>query len=371
MHARVRRRVAMVLHRDESLIKELLARFHSALLYDLRHGAHRFSPHLAAALCAIPATPPGTIACIDVDQPVVTRALRSMFPTDSNFGALPFESIDIVAPLVAKRAILVQAGWLMAPLRLLRPYVLAGRTVQTLRQATKGWLAAAAAATPGNGANQPKLRELGLEMKRLFRASMLADVCVKATNAMFTSSARTATASANLKPPRCAREYMLRAERGDTDAKLVFQARWGMLRLLRGLGCSRFEVERAFLSAKGLVAWYPDPRQREAEARQRKIELTNVFRKPLDGRHVACQTLARYGCCPFQGNVGACCASESGSAADATGVWSPMQVAKLGRAHVQVAVEPTQTEAPALHDNMYIVPELPVRVNYASLTVLQ
>ena len=342
------------------LLTELLDRFHSALLYDLRHGAHRFSPHLKGVVPTIPAAPPGTIAAITPERPMVTLVLRAMFPTDVHFGALPFESINCVAPLVASRAILVQAGWLMAPLRLLQPYVLADKTVQTLRRTATGWLAAAQAATPGNGADQPQLRALGLEMKRVFREPLLADLRHRASNAMFTSAA--AATAANLKPPRCVREYMRRAERGDPEAKLVFHARWGMLRLLRALGKTRFEIERVFLSEKGMPLWYPDPRSRESEIKQRKTTLANVFRRPLGDRHVACRTLALYGVCPFQGNVGACCAEQVGATGNVAGVWNPMQVAKLGAPNVRAELEPSSS----LLRSLYAVPTPPERLSYAS-----
>lgn len=348
---------------DVTLLNELLDRFHTALLYDLRHGAHRFSSLMRADedAIAIPAAHPGSIVAITPEKPAVTLSLRSMFPTYTRFGALPFESLDQVAPLVASRAIIAQAGWLMAPLRLLLPYVFAAKTMQKLRRLTDGWLAAAAAATQGRDANPPKLRELGVQMRQMFRVPILGDVRIKASNALFTS---TSVFNAKLKAPRCAREYMVRAERGEQDAKLAFHARWGMLRMLRALGHSRYEIERAFISEQGMSAWYPDPHRRASERKQREGTLARVFSIPANEQHVACQTLARYGACPFRGNVSACCAEMTGSADRVFGIWNPVQVARLGAPRVVVKVE----EPPPAHllHGLHIVPKPPERLYYAS-----
>jgi hypothetical protein len=348
---------------DTTLLNELLDRFHTALLYDLRHGAHRFSSLMRAHedAIAIPAARPGSIVAITPEKPAVTLSLRSMFPTYTRFGALPLESIDQVAPLVASRAVLAQAGWLMAPLRLLLPYVFAAKTVQHLRRLTDGWLAAAAAANQGHGANPPKLRELGVQMRQMFRVPILGDVRLKASNALFTS---TSVFGVKLKAPRCAREYLVRAERGEPDAKLVYNARWGMLRMLRALGRSRYEIERAFISEQGMSTWYPDPHRRASERKQRASTLARVFSLPANEQHIACQTLARYGACPFRGNVGACCKDATGSAERVFGIWNPMQVARLGAPRVVVQVE-EPTPKHLLHD-MLIVPKPPERLYHAS-----
>jgi hypothetical protein len=356
---------------DQALLDELLRRFHTALLYDLRHGAHRFTSRMSAAdvasgLLVIPAAQPGAIVAITPERPAITSALRSMFPTDVHFGALPLESIDLVAPLVASRAIFIQFGWLMAPLRLLRPYLLAASTIRTLRQTTNGWIAAAAAAASDQGAN-PGLRALGIEMKRLFQVPLLAGMRLQTRNVLFTS------AVVKYAPPRCAREYMMRAERGDPGAKLEFGARWGMLRLLRGLGHSRFEIQRAFLSEKGMATWYPDPRRRTIEGRQRKATLAEVFRRPLTERHVSCKTLALFGACPFRGDVAVCCAHQtrlSLAEGRAFNVWNPMQVAKLGAPRVAVEIDGQPEANSLLIESLYVVKEQPARLYHAAGTRL-
>lgn len=354
---------------DAVLLKDILDRFHTALLYDLRQGAHRFSPHLVPVLSAIPASPPGVIASISPETPVVTRELRRVFPTDSNFGALSLEDFDIVAPLVASRAVFIQQGWFMAPLRLMRPYILAGRTVEALRRVSQGWLDAAAASTVGQGFNQPKLRQLGLQMKELFKRPLIRDIRIKASNVMYKSDS--AASMQTLKPPRCVREYLLRAERGDPGAKLHFPTRWGMLRLLRSVGVPRYRAERAYLSTEGMQVWYPDPRVRQSEAKQRKATLLDVFRKPVSDHHIGCKTFARYGLCPFQGNVGACCVDHTGHYDPAAVVWSPMHVANLGRSRVVVEIErKAEAATDILQANLYVVRDLPARLHHASMSQL-
>jgi hypothetical protein len=290
-----------------------------------------------------------------------------MFPTDSSFGALALEYCGHVAPLLASRSVLVQSGWLLGPLRLLRPHLLAGRTVDALRRVSDSWLAAAVAAAPGKGANQDDLRRLGLEMKRLFKIPLLRDLTLRASNAMYTSVA--ASASATAKPPRCVREYLLRAERGDDGAKLQFQTRWAMVRLLRAIGIPRHAIQRAFLSADGMRTWYPNPRVRESEIKQRKATLGMAFSNPLNDQRVSCQTFSRYGLCPFEGNVGACCVAQTGEPGRVVGVWSPFQVANLGRPRVTVELEQSHSGL-ALVDNLYLVATPPARLYHASVSQL-
>lgn len=351
---------------DEILLGQMLDRFHSALLYDLRQGAHRFSAVLTGALSAIPEPPAGVIASINIERPMVTAALRSMFPTDNFFGALSLGEIGIVLPLVASRALFIQAGWLMAPLRLLRPYVLAAKTTALLRTASRSWLVAANASTPGNGADRPEIRNLGMEARRLFREQYLSDVQLKAHNAMNTSSAN-GGGGVKPRPPPCAREYLVRAERGDLEAKLPYNIRWGMVRMLRAVGFSRFEVERAFISAKGMPVWYPNPSDRAGMVRERTATLNSAFRKHVyNGGHSACSTFARYGACPLQGDVSACCLKQSNGVDAGAGAWTPVHVAT--RPHIEVAIEFPPTEA--LLGNLYVVRDPPARLHFAAATRL-
>lgn len=363
----------ILMHSDDLLMEDFLSRFHAALLNDLRHGAHRFSSIVTDEMAAIPDAPKGVIVSINTERPLVTQALRTMFPTDSVFGALPLESIDIVAALIETRQLFIQAGWLMAPLRLLRPYMLANRTMRALREVCKGWLAAAEAA--GGGGKHPTLRAVGLEAKLLFQNHLLRAICVKAQNALHTTGE--VAVKEKLRPPACARQYLVKAERGDHDAKLVFNARWGMLRLLRSLGYSRFEVERAFISQKGMPVWYSSASQQTSMTKERKFTLNSVFRKPMSGAHASCRTFLMYGLCPFQGDMGACCTEHTGALPSTMqGLWNPLHVAELGRAHVDVvaagdeAVVAAPTVSQVLLDNLYVVPSPPARLHHASVSRL-
>ena len=391
-------------HGKRCEINDILYRFHCALLYDLRHGAHRFSSVLDRAFERLPnfhklstATASSTISAIDEERPVATQALQTMFPTDTQFGAMPIECLGLVSRLMPAKSLLIQAGWIMAPLRLLRPHVLAARTVMTLRRVCADWLRqrTLAKVDPTGSTAVAAAAERGV--KRLFQEPIMREIMPTAMDAMYTSIRSGAPAGAV--PPPCVLRYIEWSECGEPGGKLAFEARWPVLRTLRHLGMAQSEIERIYLSPAGLRRWYAAA-DREGELRRRKRDLLAMFGKKgatSDGKRTSCVDFFAFGLCPFVGDdsdrVRACCSARTAikyhdgwEPRDSRGrpVHTPVQVAglrhrKSGREYVAVEVDGGMPVAAAnasssstsSNPRMRFVTTPPARIPFSKLAAFQ
>lgn len=391
-------------HGKRCEINDILYRFHCALLYDLRHGAHRFSSVLDRAFDRLPnfhilstATVSTAIAAIDEERPVATLALQTMFPTDTQFGALPLECMGLVSRLMPVKSLLIQAGWIMAPLRLLRPHVLAARTVMTLRRVSADWLRqrTVAKVDPTGSTAVAAAAERGV--KRLFQEPIMREIMPTALDALYTSIRSGAPAGAV--PPPCVLRYLQWSESGEPGGKLSFEARWPVLRTLRQLGIPQSDIERVYLSVVGMQRWY-SAADREGELRHRKRDLLALFGKKgatSDGKRTSCGDFFAFGLCTFVGDdsdrVRACCSArtqikyhDGSEPRDSRGrpVYTPVQVAglrhrKSGRAHVTVEVDgggcpvafgPSAGTTSA-NPRMRFVTTPPARIHFSKLAAFQ
>jgi hypothetical protein len=341
-------------------ISDILYRFHRALLYDLRHGAHRRSDILQHAFDRLPGFHAFSssqiglaISLIDPDRPVLTTAVRAMFPTDTHFGALPLECAGLFVKCMSANSLFIQAGWIFAPLRLLRPHVLAARTLLTLRRVCKGWLLQHTLSKKGDFAPEVvALAERGV--KRLFNEPIVSEIVPNALDSMYTSSR--AVVPSGAVPPPCITAYLEKAVAGEDIGKLPFSARWGVLRALRLIGVSRPVIESAYISEKGMQRWY-SAENRKGELQHRRKDLETMFsQKNADSKFTSCATFIGIGMCPYSGDdsdrIRQCFQAHTGimdrhdadEPRDYRGrpIFSPVQIAGLrrrgqrSRVHVEV-----------------------------------